>query len=78
MVAAGPEREKIRDVPLQAVDRVRIRNNRSGRSLYFGLRGQPGNTAWAGSGWKVEDPEAVRQMVEEARDAAHASAMTVD
>jgi hypothetical protein len=76
MVAAGPEREKIREVSLQAVDRVRIRNDRRGRGLYFGLRGKPENVVWAGSGWRVEDPQAVQKMVEEARDAARLSAKT--
>jgi hypothetical protein len=75
MVAMGPEREKIRDVPLDAVDRVRIVSDRAGRRLYFGMLGKPGDVAWAGSGWRVEDPEAVRKIVEEARDAAQAKSV---
>jgi hypothetical protein len=53
MVAEGPDRDKIRELPLKSLQFVRVMNTRRGRRLSFGLRADSGNAKWAASGWET-------------------------
>jgi hypothetical protein len=80
LVATGPERAKIRELTLAALGPMRIYYaRRYGRILSFGKRGpHEREPVWSflDSGaaekrflpWAVEDPEAVRQLIQTARD----------
>jgi hypothetical protein len=80
LVATGPDRAKIRELTLAALGPVGIHSHRRyGRVLSFGKRGpHEREPVWTfldtGAAekwflpWSVDDPEAVRQLIQTARD----------
>jgi hypothetical protein len=79
LVAVGPEREKMREVALNALNPVKVMQTRGLKVVFLTLRGQ-GETApvwtflgsgaidkWGSHSWHVDDPESVCQVIETTR-----------